>query len=764
MSSYIICRSLFLLCLISSVLFHTGQSQNDLSGSGAETKPVKEKEQIRTEEKPVKEKKVRLVGSLYGNPWEGRLEVLHKGKWGTVCDDGWDMDISNVVCRWLGYIGAQNYIFDSYFGQGRGDIWLDNVRCYGNETSLWKCRHNPVGENDCTHREDVGIRCEKKTLEEQKAYRRKQRLRKMKVRLTSSSTLMPASDGFLEVYARNRWRAICSDDWDITDSKVVCGMLGFPDAVPIGDTGKRQHKRKSIMLTNVGCSGKESVFGDCPMDDLKDWKSCTSKSSVQIKCKRGDLVLDAEEPMKFMRQKVNTVVEENEITPPPPEAFKSNKVEFGIQNEQPVKSRPLPWIRLRGGGNFGEGRVEVKYRGKWGTVCSKGWDKVSANVVCRQLGFGSAKELVTDGGYGQGIGPIWLNKVSCKGDEKDILDCNHGSWNASRDCTHTNDAGVKCHVPDIGVKDKVQVIGGTELSPNQGRVLIEIDNTWGTICSEGWDLFDAAVLCRQMGMGFARYALERSVHFGAPRLDILITDVQCDGSERMLQECSYRKLSVNETCPRNHRAGVVCGEYLPDILLDIHRLEESVYLQDFPEYMLQCAAEENCLSSVPASFGSRRLLRFSSAIMNRGTAAFRPFLDRYNWIWHACHVHFHSMEVFTHYDIVNHKGERVAEGHKASFCLEDVYCDSGATPYFSCEGQQGISPNCVDLYANNIDCQWIDITGVKPDSYLLRIDTNPDVLVAESDYSNNEILCQLYYNGFQVVVGGCRYVADDDNY
>ncbi len=38
-----------------------------------------------------------------------------------------------------------------------------------------------------------------------------------------------------------------------------------------------------------------------------------------------------------------------------------------------------------------------------------------------------------------------------------------------------------------------------------------------------------------------------------------------------------------------------------------------------------------------------------------------------------------------------------------------------------------------------------------------QIHTNPDFLVAESDYSNNEILCQAYYNGFQVVVGGCRY-------
>ncbi len=99
------------------------------------------------------------------HPWQGRVEVYYDGKWGTVCDDFWDNFDAQVVCRQLDYPTTEVKSFsDATYGEGFGDIWLDNVACSGTESFLSACAHGGWGEHNCAHAEDAGVNCYCKSL------------------------------------------------------------------------------------------------------------------------------------------------------------------------------------------------------------------------------------------------------------------------------------------------------------------------------------------------------------------------------------------------------------------------------------------------------------------------------------------------------------------------------------------------------------------------------------------------------------------------
>jgi len=87
------------------------------------------------------------------------IEVYHNGEWGTVCDDDWDLNDAQVVCRELGFGKAVDVRHYAFYGPGSGHIWLDNLQCVGNEQNIQHCSHPGFGKHDCYHREDAGVKC-----------------------------------------------------------------------------------------------------------------------------------------------------------------------------------------------------------------------------------------------------------------------------------------------------------------------------------------------------------------------------------------------------------------------------------------------------------------------------------------------------------------------------------------------------------------------------------------------------------------------------
>ncbi|NWS67802.1 LOXL1 oxidase, partial [Crotophaga sulcirostris] len=221
---------------------------------------------------------------------------------------------------------------------------------------------------------------------------------------------------------------------------------------------------------------------------------------------------------------------------------------------------------------------------------------------------------------------------------------------------------------------------------------------------------------------------------------------------------SQARISVGSVYRLSHG-----GRGLPDLVPDPNYVQASTYVQRAHLYSLRCAAEEKCLASTAytaeaTDYDVRVLLRFPQRVKNQGTADFLPSRPRHSWEWHSCHQHYHSMDEFSHYDLLDATtGKKVAEGHKASFCLEDTTCDFGNLKRYACTAHtQGLSPGCYDTYNADIDCQWIDITDVQPGNYVLKVQVNPKYIVLESDFTNNVVRCNIHYTGRYVSTTNCK--------
>jgi hypothetical protein len=195
---------------------------------------------------------------------------------------------------------------------------------------------------------------------------------------------------------------------------------------------------------------------------------------------------------------------------------------------------------------------------------------------------------------------------------------------------------------------------------------------------------------------------------------------------------------------------------LPDLHIDPIEVQNSLFISN--EYISpdSCAVQEGCIEKA----GNRRLMRFSVALENIGNSDFYLGPPEINPLayFSPCHHHYHLNGVMK-YELlgpytsqVRASGNIPLAGRKQGFCMRDNYPIDPAnqsTPQYDCENQ-GITQGWVDLYSSELDCQWLDITGLEAGVYILRLIVNPEKLFSESNFSNNQTEVPVFISETEV--------------
>ncbi|KAG7212821.1 hypothetical protein KM043_002178 [Ampulex compressa] len=274
------------------------------------------------------------------------------------------------------------------------------------------------GKNDCNDRSDENV-CSAQNLD-------------YAIRLAGAKN---SHEGRVEVKILGVWGQVCDDGFGMINADVICKELGFTlgalEVRPGGFYGNLDPPTR-FMVDQLKCRGNETTLREC---DFDGWgvHNCQPEEAVGVICKTA---VESCQEGHWKCDKSPTCIRTAFIC--------DEVVDCPDGSDESPKHCDAPFeIRLVNGSSRLQGRVEVRHHGIWGTVCDDDFSSATAAVICRSLGYGGKAIAKKDGFFGAGQGPIWLDEVSCHGNESQLYRCEHNDW-GQHNCDHNEDAGVIC--------------------------------------------------------------------------------------------------------------------------------------------------------------------------------------------------------------------------------------------------------------------------------------------------------------------------------
>ncbi|XP_025100095.1 deleted in malignant brain tumors 1 protein-like [Pomacea canaliculata] len=150
---------------------------------------------------------VRLVN---GTLWNGLLEISYHERWGLVCSSRYEKELAQVFCRMLGFNTSQALTVSEYRNRAVStDVFVYNVKCAGDESSLDECSHEEFTEISC--RSVTAIICNTQHT---------------RMRLRNIDNLGPNRGQVQMDMGGGSWGTVCVEY--SSTAKVICKQFGLP--------------------------------------------------------------------------------------------------------------------------------------------------------------------------------------------------------------------------------------------------------------------------------------------------------------------------------------------------------------------------------------------------------------------------------------------------------------------------------------------------------------------------------------------------------